>query len=803
MSTSTSSDTSAFVRAMGPVAREILGQPSEEGKEELRFGNRGSLCVDLTKGTYFDNETGKGGGLIAFVRERKGLDKEGALGWLRDRGHLPKPEPKANSRSWGKQVATYDYRKVDGSLLFQVVRFEPKDFRQRRPDASKQSGWNWSTKGLQLCLYRLPDVITAVKAGRRIYFVEGEKSANVLWAQGVPATCSPGGAGKWRFHYAEFLAGADVVILPDNDPQATTPEGEPRWHPDGRPVLPGQDHAAEVARGLQGIAAKVGVIWLPSLPPKGDVVDWLGAGGTAEALDAMEATEPPSPPGLMPETTSAETGDADDATAEAAAAAEPPPEQVDYEAIIRQHIDRFNKMFMVVNEAGKAVIFQPGYDAVLQRRHFDRLSLRDLHTLYMNEFIPVGQDKKQKPIYEPVAKVWLHHKDRRQYIRGVVFDPNASDEPGVLNLWEGYAIRPAEGDWSLLRQHIERVLCGGDPVRFDYLMGWLARMFQRPAEQGEVAVVMKGGEGTGKGTLAKAIMRIVGHHGLAISNSKHLTGNFNAHLRDAIFLFADEALFAGDRAHVGALKSLITEPYLTIEGKFQNATQSPNFLHVMMASNEEWVVPASTDARRFFVLEVPDDVKGDHAYFAAIWKQMDEGGYAAMLHNLLAMDLTTFNVRAVPATEGLQRQKKLSLGTTEAWWQDCLERGYVFRSKLGLEDEFAQWHPIISTELLFASYTEFAKSRNERRALSREWLGRFFTEMDCEARRWRNGVVGEHITDVGDKWGGFVRKAEPVKQERTTGYKMGTLDEARARFTYRTGLSIAWDDGTDPADDAF
>ena len=98
-------------------------------------------------------------------------------------------------------------------------------------------------------------------------------------------------------------------------------------------------------------------------------------------------------------------------------------------------------------------------------------------------------------------------------------------------------------------------------------------------------------------------------------------------------------------------------------------------------------------------------MKGDHAYFAAIWKQMEAGGYAAMLHDLLALDLTTFNVRAVPTTEGLQRQRKLSLQTTEAWWLDCLERGYVFRSRLGLEQDFAVWHDQISTELLFSSYS--------------------------------------------------------------------------------------------------
>jgi hypothetical protein len=86
-------------------------------------------------------------------------------------------------------------------------------------------------------------------------------------------------------------------------------------------------------------------------------------------------------------------------------------------------------------------------------------------------------------------------------------------------------------------------------------------------------------------------------------------------------------------------------------------------------------------------------------------------GYAAMLHDLLALDLTHFNVRAVPVTEGLQQERKLSLSISETWWQDALSRGYLFRAKLGLEKRFGHWHETVSTDLLFVSDGEFAKDR--------------------------------------------------------------------------------------------
>ena len=96
-----------------------------------------------------------------------------------------------------------------------------------------------------------------------------------------------------------------------------------------------------------------------------------------------------------------------------------------------------------------------------------------------------------------------------------------------------------------------------------------------------------------------------------------------------------------------------------------------------------WYPPRS-NSRRFFVLEVDDAHANDTPYFAAIWQQMESGGYEAMLHELLHYNLAEFNVRRVPTTDGLQTQRKLTLGTSKSWWLDVLQRGYVFQSKLEL-----------------------------------------------------------------------------------------------------------------------
>ena len=188
-------------------------------------------------------------------------------------------------------IATYDYVDESGTLLYQAVRLNPKGFYQRRPGGN--CGWINNLNDTRRVLYRLPKVMAAVAAGQTIHVVEGEKDAdNLVKKLGLVATCNCGGAGKWLpeghrnwklYHreYSKSLQGAHVVILPDNDD-------------------PGRKHAEAVKTALEGIAADVKVIHLPGLPAKGDVSDWIAAGGTAEELKKLIENPPPEPPAKEP-----------------------------------------------------------------------------------------------------------------------------------------------------------------------------------------------------------------------------------------------------------------------------------------------------------------------------------------------------------------------------------------------------------------------------------------------------------------------------------------------------------------------
>lgn len=166
-----------------------------------------------------------------------------------------------NRGKLGVEVAHYDYTDEQGTVLLQVVRFAPKDFRQRRPDGQ------WGVKGVRLVLYRLPELL-AGKADEPVFITEGEKDADALISKGLRATTNVGGAGagKWRPEYNDPLRGQHVVVLPDNDDA-------------------GRDHAEQVAASVATVAASVKVLALPGLPAKGDVSDWIiAASGTKAAL---------------------------------------------------------------------------------------------------------------------------------------------------------------------------------------------------------------------------------------------------------------------------------------------------------------------------------------------------------------------------------------------------------------------------------------------------------------------------------------------------------------------------------------
>jgi RecA-family ATPase len=259
-----------FVAIASDVAGRLFGPPNNRlsSKTELRFGTNGSMSIDLEAGAYYDHEAKAGGGILALIQRERNCDAAGAFAWLEDEGLKDREWKPAQARSAQILPIYYEYRDETGAVISKVRRSPDKRFIQMGPDGS--GGFHAAKgcmDGVRRVPYRLPELI-ASDPGRAVFLVEGEKDTDRLSSLGLIATCNPQGAGKFGADLVPHFDGRQCVIIADNDEA-------------------GRNHAEDVASKLIGTAAVVTILELPGLPPKGDVSDWLDAGGTVERLKEL------------------------------------------------------------------------------------------------------------------------------------------------------------------------------------------------------------------------------------------------------------------------------------------------------------------------------------------------------------------------------------------------------------------------------------------------------------------------------------------------------------------------------------
>ncbi|MDX1487096.1 MAG: DUF5906 domain-containing protein, partial [Acidiferrobacterales bacterium] len=274
-------------------------------------------------------------------------------------------------------------------------------------------------------------------------------------------------------------------------------------------------------------------------------------------------------------------------------------------------------------------------------------------------------------------------------------------------------------------------------------------------------LVLRGGKGTGKNTLLDAVVEMFGQHGIAISNQAHLVGHFNAHLHGRAFLFANEAVPPGDKAAESRLKALITDPVLVIERKGINAEPEVNALSIAMATNEAWCVPATGDERRYCVIDVAKHAVGRVSYWSALHAEMSNGGKAAMLHDMLALELGDWHPRRdVPATIALGEQKLASLRGADRHVRDLLQAGEA-------PDGYQQPAPPAGRE------------------------GGLFVATQIWASTLRYRGEMRVLRQALEAAGGEARRAR-IGPQSLRGYWLPPLAEARARWSDETGIDCAW-----------
>lgn len=362
-----------------------------------------------------------------------------------------------------------------------------------------------------------------------------------------------------------------------------------------------------------------------------------------------------------------------------------------------------NARYAKVDQAGKIVIFDlHTLQSYLPREFTQKLSGQRVRTEWKDN------NGKLKVKTVPKSKLWLEHPAHLHY-EDVGFYPNDKDGHGrlidtdgrrILNLWRGFAVEPKQGNWTLLDQHLRAIVCGGNVEHYQYVRRWLAHMLQKPWEKPGVAIVVKGQKRTGKGTMADMVREALGGHlARMYTHQDHVTGKFAGESTPKLFKQIEEAVFAKDGRVQGPLKSKITDQTETIEKKFETPVEIESFTRYWFNSNETAPVPATWDEERYLILTISPARRKDHAYFAAIRKQMlEDGGLQAMVHDLLTEDLTTFNVRRVPYSTAKGEVVREMLDRDMKGVLDLLVQGEIPAARMGsISHEPVKMNPSAST----------------------------------------------------------------------------------------------------------
>lgn len=364
------------------------------------------------------------------------------------------------------------------------------------------------------------------------------------------------------------------------------------------------------------------------------------------------------------------------------------------------------------------------------------------------------------------ANAWLSHPGRRTYA-GVEFFPNpdgAKSTPGYLNLWRGFEFEPSSGgQYDIFDDHLQTNVCNGDPELYRYVFGWFAHIVQRPRERIGTALVLRGPMGSGKTKVGEVFGSLFPAHYCLVDDPQRITGRFNSHMAACLLLQADEAVWAGDKSAEGRLKGLVTSEYQLIEVKGVDQFKSPNYVRLMMTSNEAWVVPAGKDERRFVVLDVHPHCAQNHQYFAEMTEQLDNGGRARLLHDLLNFDLAKVRLRQIPLTAALLEQKLSSLDPVEDWWKNRLTHG-VPTHRLEV------WPAVIPFTDLHDDYVHEADKLGITRKKKESEFGKIM-------RRMIPGLTPTKPRDGG---------------KRVPSYALPPLGQCRAAFEKSIGHEIDW-----------
>ena len=367
-------------------------------------------------------------------------------------------------------------------------------------------------------------------------------------------------------------------------------------------------------------------------------------------------------------------------------------------------VEELNKLHAVIH-TDQFYILTEKTNPVQGGTDFTLESKRSFKDQYENKIVQCPEGR-----FRTKAEIWLKSPDRREY-KGIVFSPHQGKTSNeYYNLWKGFARLPRKGDCTKYWAHVLENICSGDPIAYRYIRKWIAYVFQHP-DVVHVALVLCGSQGVGKNSFVEPLGVLLGQHYVLLSNINELVSNFNFHLKYAVLIHANEALWGGNKKDLGTVKAMITEKLCLIEGKGKDRVMLPNFKHLILSSNEDWPVHLDPDDRRFYVLRVSETHKEDHPYFAAIQKQLDEEGYEALLYDLLTEDLSAFNPRVFPQSIEAFEIKVQSAHSVEQYFYEAVKDGCF---DVGQAAPNGIWPEEMAKESMFQDYCSWCLKNGKK-----------------------------------------------------------------------------------------
>ena len=371
------------------------------------------------------------------------------------------------------------------------------------------------------------------------------------------------------------------------------------------------------------------------------------------------------------------------------------------------------------------------------------------------------------------SQEWMFSKARRNY-EGLCFFPRSDvNLHGHYNLFQGFEVErpthaPVESKTvSAFIEHIHENVAMGNDTHARWIINFFAHLIQRPWEKPIVALVLRGGKGVGKNALVDVVGNLLGrqHYVTCWSKSQALS-HFNVHLEKCLLLNLNEAFWSGDKSVEGVLKGLITERTMRIERKGIDSYEIDNYMRVVIMGNESWLVPATSDERRFAVFDLGTGKQRNREFFEPL-KNPSLRDQQELLRYLLNYEIDEIALTEAPETTALVSQKLESAGPLVRWWRECLINERIIN--LDLCD---QWPPVFEkTTDIFEAYEKYHQ-RYSRYPVCSNKVMRDLRQICPSLKRIR----------------------EPTGNDRHWGYVFPSLEQARIEFENYMKGKIEWNE---------